>query len=381
MAYNPATDFIGLWRSDGGTEVSKLEIPGLDFVISAMARAGLLTISISATAPGANQSTTAWLQTDVPSWVGEGSFYLWNRDTTTYETATPALFFQFLEACARVSGVSLWSSIGGPPLNTVGQNGDYSIRTDSPYGIYGPKTADVWPATPLPGSSNVLESSALDNTFGPEVGNMIFRGVTEWNARTIGALNNILTVAGGPAPEWESLSTVMDAVFSNIRGSVLYRGDTEWDTLPPSTDDLVLTTHGTGADPTWTPKVSEFTSGTSMLFRNTTAPPGWTKQTDIDNYGLRVVSGTPGTTAGTAFSSVFSQVATGNTTLTAAQMPSHSHTNNANSFNGGASTGGGAFPAVAPQGAIINPAGGDGPHSHPVSLALSYVDVIIATKD
>jgi hypothetical protein len=42
MVYNPATDFLGLWRASGGN-VSKMEMPGLDFVISALARAGVIT--------------------------------------------------------------------------------------------------------------------------------------------------------------------------------------------------------------------------------------------------------------------------------------------------------------------------------------------------
>ena len=36
----------------------------------------------------------------------------------------------------------------------------------------------------------------------------------------------------------------------------------------------------------------EFVSGTVMLFRQNTAPTGWTKSSSFDNAALRVVSGT-----------------------------------------------------------------------------------------
>ena len=151
MVYNPATDFFGLWRASGGT-VSKMEMPGLDIVLSALGRAGIITVTVAATAPVANQSTTAWLRAAVPSFSGEGAFFLWDKLTSNYLAATPALFFQFLEACAGEASVSWWTSTGGAPLNTVGSNGDFAIRLDAPYGIYGPKAAGVWPAGTPPSS-------------------------------------------------------------------------------------------------------------------------------------------------------------------------------------------------------------------------------------
>ena len=46
-------------------------------------------------------------------------------------------------------------------------------------------------------------------------------------------------------------------------------------------------------------------SGTKMLFVQTSAPTGWTKDTDQDDKVIRIVSGTPSTGGATAFSSVF----------------------------------------------------------------------------
>lgn len=380
--YNPLTDFIGLWRNSGGATVSKLEMPGLDFVVAALARAGIVNVAMSATAPVVNQSTTAWLQTAVPDWNAEGVFYLWDAGSTAYAAATPELFFAFLEACAEVSNISLWTTTGGPPLNTVGHNGDYAIRTDDPGGIYGPKALGAWPADPLPGSSNIIESSALDNAFGANVGTIIFRGAAEWNGRVVGAPNSVLVSLAG-VPEWEDLTSLLDAVFGDVQGSILFRGAAGWDTIGYGAENLVLTTHGVGTDPTWTPKSSEFPSGTVMLFKQETAPPGWTKSLLVDNCGLRVVSGIPVETPGSAFSVVFSQTHVGDTAISVAQMPSHSHLQQheptASPVAGGYSgTGNIGNPTVLVDTGL---AGGDQAHNHTINLSLAYVDVIIATKD
>jgi len=102
-----------------------------------------------------------------------------------------------------------------------------------------------------------------------------------------------------------------------------------------------------------------FPSGTLMLFQQTAAPTGWTKQTTHNDKALRVVSGTASSGGSTAFTSVFvartpagsvsvsgsnsggsvaNTTVTGsvsgsnsggsvsNHTLTTAQIPSHSHT-------------------------------------------------------
>jgi len=75
---------------------------------------------------------------------------------------------------------------------------------------------------------------------------------------------------------------------------------------------------------------AHFPSGTAMLFVQNTAPTGWTKSTTHDNKALRVVSGTAGSGGSVAFTTAFaSQSVTGtvgSTTLTANQIPSHTHT-------------------------------------------------------
>jgi hypothetical protein len=153
-----------------------------------------------------------------------------------------------------------------------------------------------------------------------------------------------------------------------------------------------------------TAAASPIPAGTVMLFAQTNAPTGWTKNTSTgNNTALRLVTGTASTGGSVAFTTAFaSQAVTGTvsvsgsagaTTLTTPQIPSHSH-------NGGSPFSlylGGAAGVFLRQANTNAPAtgntGGGGSHSHPltissssfsgnaINLAVSYVDVIRATKD
>ena len=126
-----------------------------------------------------------------------------------------------------------------------------------------------------------------------------------------------------------------------------------------------------------------FASGTVMLFAQTSAPTGWTKSTAHDNKALRVVSGTASSGGSVDFTTAFASQNVGATTLSTSEIPSHNHSyivtnytasqvdTNAlqgrqNAYITGKSTGS---------------TGGGGSHTHSLNLAVSYVDVIIATKD
>lgn len=99
MSYSPLTDFIALLRqTSGGVRTERM--PGLDYVVAALARAGVITLSVSATAPIANQAATAWFKPAVPSWTKEGVLFLWNVATGQYEAATPALWSSLFLATA-----------------------------------------------------------------------------------------------------------------------------------------------------------------------------------------------------------------------------------------------------------------------------------------
>jgi hypothetical protein len=144
-------------------------------------------------------------------------------------------------------------------------------------------------------------------------------------------------------------------------------------------------------------------SGTKMLFVQTNAPTGWTKDTSNNNKALRVVSGTASSGGSVGFTTAFASQAvsgtvgtTGATTLTEAQIPSHTHVLGVNTvdstsivppnnlrladFSGGI----GSSPPRS-----SNATGGGGSHTHSggtftgtaIDLAVQYVDVIMATKD
>jgi len=143
-------------------------------------------------------------------------------------------------------------------------------------------------------------------------------------------------------------------------------------------------------------------SGTAMMFVQTAAPTGWTKSTTHDNKALRVVSGTASSGGSAAFTTAFGTPSVsgsvsvsgtvGSTTLTTAQMPSHSHSVTIPS--GGSSVAGQALYTNGSGSLTFGTTsqGGGDSHDHSFSgsgslssatatINVAYVDVIIATKD
>lgn len=131
-----------------------------------------------------------------------------------------------------------------------------------------------------------------------------------------------------------------------------------------------------------------FPSGTIMLFAQTSAPTGWTKNTTTNNNSaLRVVTGSASTGGTVDFTTAFASQSVAGTnsgfTLTNSEIPSHVHTNN---FGGGVPVGSGA--SVTVGGTLLNTGstGGGGSHTHTftgtaINLAVKYVDVIQASKN
>jgi len=144
--------------------------------------------------------------------------------------------------------------------------------------------------------------------------------------------------------------------------------------------------------------------GTKMLFQQTTAPTGWTKDTTHNNKALRVVTGTASAGGTVEFTSAFTTKAVSgtvaNTTLTTAQMPLHGHPW-INGGGGDANFVSGPFTCraditaqraaftgtpTASEGQNLGGQGGGQAHTHgftgsAIDLAVQYVDLIIATKN
>jgi hypothetical protein len=144
---------------------------------------------------------------------------------------------------------------------------------------------------------------------------------------------------------------------------------------------------------------SPIPAGSAMLFQQTAAPTGWTKVTTYNDYAIRIVSGTASTGGSSAFSTCFtnqtptitvSGLSAGATTLSTAQMPSHSHSY---SLAGGGSTTPVGFCSTfltSISESTTGSQGSGGSHTHSISgsasssavtLAVQYVDHIIATKN
>lgn len=146
-----------------------------------------------------------------------------------------------------------------------------------------------------------------------------------------------------------------------------------------------------------------------MLFVQTAAPTGWTKDSvNYNNHTLRVVTGSVSTGGTVDFTTAFtSQTPTGTVsissisgsagaiTLSTSELPAHAHPISSwqgpGSINGPTSSfssgGGGTY--------STGNTGGGGSHDHPfsfssgsgsfsgnaINLAVKYVDIITATKD
>ncbi|WP_164561997.1 hypothetical protein [Nitratidesulfovibrio vulgaris] len=133
-----------------------------------------------------------------------------------------------------------------------------------------------------------------------------------------------------------------------------------------------------------------FPAGTRMLFQQSTAPTGWTKDTTVNDKALRVVSGAVGSGGSVAFSTLFGRTIVDSTTLVASQMPSHAHSTYINSSLMSATIQGLHVTndnmdttLIRLSGALsvqTTSQGGNGSHTHGLDLRLAYVDIIIATK-
>lgn len=147
--------------------------------------------------------------------------------------------------------------------------------------------------------------------------------------------------------------------------------------------------------------VSSIPSGSQALFFQSTAPSGWTQNTDasINTTTLQVVTGTGGGTGGgDGFSTVFSAskntdsgaitfddlsgasgsagtLAVGSTTLSTPQLPSHNHP----VVGGSSSVNNRNDPIGDGTSATLNAVGGGGGHTHPISGDLTLTGNVSTT--
>uniref|UniRef100_B8DS47 Uncharacterized protein n=1 Tax=Nitratidesulfovibrio vulgaris (strain DSM 19637 / Miyazaki F) TaxID=883 RepID=B8DS47_NITV9 len=130
-----------------------------------------------------------------------------------------------------------------------------------------------------------------------------------------------------------------------------------------------------------------FEPGTRMLFQQSTAPTGWTKDASHNDKALRVVSGAVGSGGSVGFSTLFGRTATDAFTLTTAHIPSHQHAlwqitdgdmgyTSSHWYISYRSNAGGS---ITPK--LTDATGSGGAHSHGLDMRVKYIDLIIAQKD
>jgi hypothetical protein len=285
------------------------------------------------------------------------------------------------------------------------------------------------------------------------VGDLVYADTTTTLAKLADvAVGNALISGGvGSAPSYGKigLATHVSGTLPVANGGtgattytannvLLGNGTSAFQSVAPGTSGNVLTSNGT----TWTSAAAGggFPSGTAMLFKQTAAPTGWTKDTTatLNDSALRVVTGTVTTGGSVAFTTAFaSQTPSGTianttaggsvsvslsaggsvtlsvggsvsaTTLTTAQIPSHTHSGGFTQSTDGIACGN----RPAGSSATTGGSGGGGSHTHgftnptyslsnpsysgsftgtahnhtftgnAINLAVKYVDIIVATKD
>jgi hypothetical protein len=190
-----------------------------------------------------------------------------------------------------------------------------------------------------------------------------------------------------------TLPTTSGVLYATPTGGVIPAASGGTGLSSVGTAGNVLTSNGSA----WVSQAAAaFDAGTVMLFAQTTAPTGWTKDaSNYNNYALRVVTGAASTGGSVGFTTAFTSQAvsgsvgtSGATTLSTAQMPAHNHVFATNDYPGG----GGYFISTSGDStgaATTSNTGGGGSHTHSggsftgtaINLAVQYVDVIRATKN
>ena len=137
-----------------------------------------------------------------------------------------------------------------------------------------------------------------------------------------------------------------------------------------------------------------FPTGTPMIFKQTSAPTGWTKIITDNNKAIRVVSGAVSSGGTLDFTTCFSSSrmtagSTGSTALTISQIPAHTH-GYSEAVGGFFSSGGGTLYRNANYPSSFNytssSVGGGAGHTHDsgtisLQMDVQYVDVIVAAKN
>jgi len=363
LIYNATTD---LWESHtltDGTGITITEGAGSITVANSGVTSAVAGTGISVSGATGAVTITNSAPDQTVSLTGAGTTSI----SGTYPNFTITSNDQYTGTVTSVSGTSPVASSGGatPAISLSSGYGD----TQNPYAS---KTANYVLAAP-------------NGTAGaPTFRAIVAADIPTLNQNTTGTASNVTgIVAASNGGTGQSSLTSNNVLLGNGTSSVNF--------VAPGANGNVLTSDGT----TWTSAAassSGFPSGTLMLFQQTSAPTGWTKQTTHDNKALRVVSGAASSGGSVAFTTAFASKSVsgtvGGTTLTVTQIPAHSHsTRRFSSGSVGSSLAGSISSATTVTASpVTTDTGGGSSHDHTftgtaIDLAVQYVDLIIASKD
>lgn len=199
------------------------------------------------------------------------------------------------------------------------------------------------------GNSTIVGATSVSNTISV-TGNATFSNTVAITGAT--TISNAVSVTGN----------------TSITGSINYTGSLVKSTVTQQTIE----------------------TGTRMVFQQTAAPTGFTKDTGYNDYAMRIVSGAVSYQGGASgFNTVFaSRGITGTvdgTTLSTSQIPSHSHSIGRGDRTGTISSMVGFGSNDAYGYTNVGSTGGGGSHNHSFSTSLNmsvnYIDFIMATAN
>lgn len=202
-------------------------------------------------------------------------------------------------------------------------------------------------------------------------------------ATTAFVQGELTTLKGGVSGSYDTLGKIATAIaLLAPLASPALTGNPTAPTPSPGDSDTTIATTGFVAAAIATIGAG-FASGTRILFQQTAAPTGWTKDTTQNDKALRVISGTVGTGGNIDFSTVFAKQTTDGVTLGSGNLPSFtlavpvdaSGLNPAGGPVGLGSTGG------TTGNLNVNFTGSATPFTAGMDIRVKYVDVIIAQKD
>jgi formylmethanofuran dehydrogenase subunit D len=213
------------------TEATETTTPALTFTLSTAAANTVFGNATGSTGSPVFNTMTSVLDSAFGSTRGQILF----RGNTAWQVLAVGTATQYLKSGGAGADVS-WSTPGGAGTVTSFSAGDLSP-------LFTTTEATV---TTTPALSFTLSTAAANTLFGNATGSTA-------------------------APAYNTVTSVLDSAFGSTRGMILYRGASNWTALAAGTSGQVLSTGGTGGNPSWITNPS----GTVTTVSATSSVPGF----------------------------------------------------------------------------------------------------------